>query len=83
MRRWSGLAGTWARNLCGMLNEGRLGDVLDDLRRRTGDVEACRKAVAYLDDKYWDDRAARLSVWRFSYEQPLTYNLSHTLSQYP
>lgn len=27
---------------------GRVGDVLDDLRTRVGDVEECRKAVAYL-----------------------------------
>ena len=45
------LAGTWAGKLCGMLKAGRLGDVLDDLRRRGGDVEACRKAVAYLDER--------------------------------
>ena len=42
------LAGAWAKKLCGMLKAGRVGDVLDDLRRRGADVEECAKAVAYL-----------------------------------
>ena len=43
------LAKTWAKRLCAMLRAGRLDDVLDSLRERGGDVEECRKAVAYLD----------------------------------
>ena len=43
------LAKAWAKKLCGMLKAGRVGDVLDDLRKRGGDVEECRKAVACLD----------------------------------
>ena len=43
------LAKAWAKKLCGMLKAGRVDDVLDDLRKRGGDVEECAKAVAYLD----------------------------------
>ncbi len=43
------LAKAWAKKLCAMLKAGRLGDALDDLRRRGGDVEECRKAAAHLD----------------------------------
>ena len=43
------LAKAWAKKLCGMLKAGRVGDVLDDLRKRGGDADECRKAAAYLD----------------------------------
>ena len=42
------LAKAWAKKLCAMLKAGRLDDALDDLRKRGGDAEECRKAVAYL-----------------------------------
>ena len=37
--------------LCGMLKAGRLDDVLADLRRRGGEAEECRKAVAHLAER--------------------------------
>ena len=43
------LAKAWAKKLCALLKAGRLDDALDDLRKRGGDAEECRKAVAYLD----------------------------------
>ena len=45
------LAGAWAGKLCGMLKAGRLDDVLADLRRRGGEAEECRKAVAHLAER--------------------------------
>ena len=42
------LAEAWAKKLCAMLKAGRVDDALDDLRKRGGEAEECRRAVAYL-----------------------------------